>query len=76
MDAVFFGRVVAGSFMIRTTIISDYNVTLLPLMVILGAALDHMVGELIDQHIAFLFAEPLDPQNFARIEVQCLAAGL
>ena len=76
MDAVFIRRVVCRSFVIRTAIVPDHNVTLQPLMMILGTALDHMVRKLINEPIAFVMLEPFNAQNFSGIEVQCLAASL
>src|SRR5262245_23800542 len=76
VDAVLFGRVVARRAVIRAAVVPDDDVALAPAVPILGARLDHVAGQLLDERVALRLVEPLDPEDLAGIEVERLLTRL
>ncbi len=76
MDPVFLRRVVARRLVIGAAIVPDDDVALAPPVSILTLGLDHGARQLVDHRVALGRIEPVDPENFPRIEVERLALGL
>src|SRR5437899_1575450 len=76
VDAVFFGRVVAGRPMIGAAIVPDHDVALAPDMMVFGVGHDHALLQCGDQRVALLIVDADQVADLAGIEVERLAAGL
>src|SRR5437867_6435598 len=76
MDAVFLGWVVTGCTVVRAAVVPDDDVARAPPVAVLAVWLDHAAGQLLDQRVALVRFESLDPHDLSGIEVEPLAAGL
>src|SRR5579863_3792728 len=75
VDAVLLGRVVARRLVVGAAVVPDDDVALPPLVAVLPLGLDHVAGELLEQRIAFLRLQPLDPEDLAGVEIERFAPG-
>ena len=74
--AVLFRRVVGRRDMIRTAIVPDDNVALAPLVPVLSAWLNHVVGQFFDHIFAFCLPQAFDVEDFAGIKIESFASSL
>src|SRR6266571_3913639 len=76
VDAVFLGRIVARSLVVRAAVVPDHDVALSPRVAVGGLGPDHAVGQLFNDLVALALLETLDAQDLAGIEIEPLPAGL